>query len=664
MLLLFAFSCIVAGAAGSGVVHPSSLWDRLGGEDKIRALCNDIYDRHAADPLTAPWFGAHVRGNVRTEAEVKQYVFEFFSSGIGGPHAYTGRDMRSVHRHMEIGDHAFHAVAYHVLAAMASHEAGGDAEREEVLGILQSLRSEVLGGPEPSPGPGHPEAERAADGAPMLQHALLVALGASAALFFPLVLWRMAMALDSGANNLGICQWSAAFYLKGGALTEFLNALPYILNLAPLATVFLGIYLREATGNDYLTFATFFIGFVGVPVVDMIIGEDSYNPTPEQETALRENWWFSFHLCLYVWAYVATVPAVAYYVALESGFLDGGADGLSCVALAGISSSLGIASGFGIGCIHELIHRPSFLLLNHGRAVLLLSNYNHFWVEHLFGHHKRVATDEDPASSAMNEPLWTFIWRCMYQSFVSACRLEARFQRARGRGFWCIENRILVPSLASLLVDACIYRFLGPKALVVQLVQSFLTAFLTDNTNYIEHYGLRRSRRSDKKDEWGLHNDYEQPGWMHSWNSGDRLTNWMLFKIQRHPDHHVNAGRPYQTLRTFKESPTYPTGYAGMIFLSWFPPLFFAVMNPLVKKAIADHASQVRDRSYGRIFPKGANNISSVYQEKGADFFQPGSEDSVGVDSAGEVSGQPDPVLLGRGGPAAVRIEKAKKKGQ
>merc|ERR1711879_914395 len=163
-----------------------------------------------------------------------------------------------------------------------------------------------------------------------------------------------------------------------------------------------------------------------------------------------------------------------------------------------------------------------------------------------------------------------------------------------------------------------------------QIIQSVCTAFLTDNANYIEHYGLRRKRLSDSKDQWGLYNDYEKPGWMHAWNTGDRLTNWMLCKIERHPDHHVNAGRPYQILRTFKESPTYPTGYAGLFVLSWFPPLFFAVMNPLVRKAHADYKQQLADGTYDKIFPKGANNISSVFKKKGEDFFEAGSSEYAG----------------------------------
>jgi len=124
---------------------------------------------------------------------------------------------------------------------------------------------------------------------------------------------------------------------------------------------------------------------------------------------------------------------------------------------------------------------------------------------------------------------------------------------------------------------------------------------------------------------------------MHSWNTGDRVTNWMLFKIERHPDHHVNAGRPYQILRTFKESPTYPTGYAGMFVLSWFPPLFFWIMNPLVHKAEADYAQQKKDGTYARIFPKGSNNISSVFKRVGEDFFEEGSSEYAGnIDSKNE----------------------------
>jgi alkane 1-monooxygenase len=150
--------------------------------------------------------------------------------------------------------------------------------------------------------------------------------------------------------------------------------------------------------------------------------------------------------------------------------------------------------------------------------VLLFSNYNHFWIEHLWGHHKRVATEEDPAaSSALNEPLWTFIWKCFYNSFISACNIEGEFQRRKGRCFWNPRNRNVVPFLVSFAIDFAFYHFFGMPAVCFQLVQSFVTAFLTDNANYIEHYGLRRKRLSNKKDKWGLFSNYERQGWMHAW---------------------------------------------------------------------------------------------------------------------------------------------------
>lgn len=455
---------------------------------------------------------------------------------------------------------------------------------------------------------------------------IYVGAGVGGVVAMGLMVWRQKESLDSTKNNSGLAQWSSLFYRKGGAFTNFINGLPYIMNLAPQATVFLGIWLREKTGKDWAAFTTFAVGFGAVPLVDLIVGEDSYNPTVEEETALRKNKWFSFHLCAYVWAYVSSLGAISYYIGKESGYIGGGPDKLSNLALAGIATSMGISSGFGIGCIHELIHRPSFIELYHARAVLLLSNYNYFWVEHLWGHHKRVATDEDPASSAINEPLWTFIPRCWCQSALSAVRLERKFWKNRGRSFFNLNNRILYPYLWSFAIDYAIYNFCGPKALAFQIIQSIGTAFLTDNANYIEHYGLRRKRQSDSKDEWGLYNDYERPGWMHAWNTGDRITNWMLFKIERHPDHHVNAGRPYQILRTYKESPTYPTGYAGMFVLSWFPPLFYAIMNPLVEKAHKDYEEQLKNGTYKTIFPHGSNNISSVFKVVGEDFFEKGSD--------------------------------------
>ena len=75
---------------------------------------------------------------------------------------------------------------------------------------------------------------------------------------------------------------------------------------------------------------------------------------------------------------------------------------------------------------------------------------------------------------------------------------------------------------------------------------------------------------------------YERVDPSHSWNSNNIATNVLLYHLQRHSDHHANPTRRYQTLRDFEESPVLPTGYAGMIVLTWVPAVWRRVMDPRV----------------------------------------------------------------------------------
>lgn len=88
---------------------------------------------------------------------------------------------------------------------------------------------------------------------------------------------------------------------------------------------------------------------------------------------------------------------------------------------------------------------------------------------------------------------------------------------------------------------------------------------------YLEHYGLLRRRRPDGR--------YERVAPRHSWNSDNTVSDLFLFQLQRHSDHHANPLRRYQTLRHFDEAPQLPSGYATMIVLAWFPPLWRRVMD-------------------------------------------------------------------------------------
>jgi alkane 1-monooxygenase len=114
------------------------------------------------------------------------------------------------------------------------------------------------------------------------------------------------------------------------------------------------------------------------------------------------------------------------------------------------------------------------------------------------------------------------------------------------------------------------------KVMLLFVAAATVGFLLLETVNYIEHYGLRRKKID------GAY--YEKVLPIHSWNSNHPIGRIMLFELTRHSDHHYMASRKYQVLRHFDHSPQMPTGYPGMMVLSLFPPLWFAVMHKAIEK--------------------------------------------------------------------------------
>lgn len=115
-----------------------SLYERLGGEPGLRKIVNDILDKNFNNPLIGHYFRNIDMG------KLKQLVFEFFSMGIGGPHQYTGRDMRSSHAAMKISDEDFESGNDDVLQVLEENGIG-EAEQNEMIAILNSMKGDVVG---------------------------------------------------------------------------------------------------------------------------------------------------------------------------------------------------------------------------------------------------------------------------------------------------------------------------------------------------------------------------------------------------------------------------------------------------------------------------------------------------------------------------------------
>jgi alkane 1-monooxygenase len=201
--------------------------------------------------------------------------------------------------------------------------------------------------------------------------------------------------------------------------------------------------------------------------------------------------------------------------------------------------------------------------------------YGHFYVEHNRGHHVRVATPEDPASSRLGESFYAFWPRTVVGSVRSAWRLESTRLRRRHRRTWGMGNDVLSAWAMTVVLWAAMIAWLGVGVLPYLLLQAFVGFTLLEAVNYLEHYGLLRQRVGFPGRE-----RYERVEARHSWNSNHVTTNVLLYHLQRHSDHHANPTRRYQSLRDFPDAPVLPAGYAGMILLALVPPLWRRVMDP------------------------------------------------------------------------------------
>jgi len=224
------------------------------------------------------------------------------------------------------------------------------------------------------------------------------------------------------------------------------------------------------------------------------------------------------------------------------------------IDMAMVLGVVGGNSGFSIITAHELIHRKTRWEQNLGRLLLCTVLYEHFHTEHLRGHHRLVATEEDPATARFGETYADFWRRTVPAQFRSAWKLEAARLGDANMSLFdrrMLKNNILHGILVGWGLAFAIFYGFGFAAFVAFLLQAFLAVRLLEVVNYFEHWGLqRKSQRVRPQD---------------SWDTYSRFTYYGLTGLSRHADHHAYPARPYQQLRVWDEAPILPTGYVGLV---------------------------------------------------------------------------------------------------
>lgn len=325
----------------------------------------------------------------------------------------------------------------------------------------------------------------------------------------------------------------------------------------------LSVVAGYIAGGAFL-FLTPVLVFGVIPILDMIIGIDTRNPDENSVGFLADQKAYRYITWVCAPLQVGIVVWSAYMAAFST---------LGPLEWMGLTVSAGVSSGvMGINVAHELAHRVNNNfepLLS--RIMLWTVLYGHWGLEHVVGHHRHVATPEDPATARLGESFYRFWPRTVTGGFNSAWTFEAARMQKAGNAVWHVSNRMVRALGAELLILLCVALLFGWRGLLFWLLQAFIAITLLELVNYVEHYGLLREKLGE--------NRYEPVRPVHSWNASHWLTNRFLFNLQRHSDHHYKPGRRYQVLRHYDESPQLPNGYAGMIVLALIPPLWRRVMD-------------------------------------------------------------------------------------
>lgn len=301
--------------------------------------------------------------------------------------------------------------------------------------------------------------------------------------------------------------------------------------------------------------------FILVPGLDFIFGENTRNNSADHIGPVATT--------LLTWSPVVFVTFFFGLLFVQISLLD---------TLTNANVALSLSAFLTAGTLvfsggHELIHKKAKFQRIPGELVFIFFGYWHFAVAHVHNHHAHVATLEDKYAPSVN----TSFWHYLGASYPKGVRFTYGWLKKNG-----LKHRVAgreVNTSFVMIIAATAFPLVlsvalaGPMGLFYYVFVCVFSLLFSEAVFYIEHYGLRRAPGSPVTTA-------------HSWDSFHRFSNYLMFMVQRHADHHKEWSRDYYLLEHHTGSARLPCGYPLLVPLVLMPPLFFWVMN----KRAEEHA--------------------------------------------------------------------------
>jgi alkane 1-monooxygenase len=339
--------------------------------------------------------------------------------------------------------------------------------------------------------------------------------------------------------------------------------LPYLLPHLLLSGIVAGVLVYGAQAYAFIALA-----WLAFAALDSALYAPDGRPFQVAHAANRED---------LVWRLLVYAMVPLYFAFLSSGLLFVAAEPRTLREFALATAVVGfVGAVFAMPVAHELMHGRRRWERRLAVALMIAFSYPHFCIEHTSGHHRNVGTVLDPATARHGEGFYAFFLRVVSWSLINSWFVEAERLHRRGVAVVGPHNRLLrylALLVAVYLLVGCLTGWAGLLFFAAQGIIAFSTL---EAINYIQHYGLTRGRSESGR--------LEPVGRMHSWDCYHHLSNWCLFNLPLHSDHHMGGSASPMKAVAPEGAPRLPLGYFVLLWLAFFPPLWRAVMDPYVAR--------------------------------------------------------------------------------
>jgi hemoglobin len=137
---------LVAGAAACASAPPEApagpaLYQRLGGRDAIKGVVDDFVANLAADPRVNSRFKGFDATKI---AKIQTDLADQICDATGGPCAYLGRDMKTVHKGMGITEAEWSATVEDLVKTLDKFKVPAK-DQQELLAIIGPMKKDIVG---------------------------------------------------------------------------------------------------------------------------------------------------------------------------------------------------------------------------------------------------------------------------------------------------------------------------------------------------------------------------------------------------------------------------------------------------------------------------------------------------------------------------------------